>query len=149
MDSAGSVQTEEAFACSYVLYDQKLARQEKNKYAGVKYIGQTTSPNHRISQHKHENKMPDGVVFIIVDEYECTDSIKLSLRDEYSLYRKRNLFKNLEKGAKPGMPDNNGTSAQARKDSLKGEQIKRVFDKLDAAIRTGNTWDGRKVRTKK
>jgi hypothetical protein len=88
-------------------------------------------------------------VFIVVAEHEGTDSIKLSLRDEYSLYRKQHLFKNLEKGAKPGNPDNNGTSAQARKESLKGEQIKSVFDKLEASIRTGNTWDGRKVRTKK
>jgi hypothetical protein len=149
MDSAGSVQTEEAFACSYVLYDPKLAKLQKNIYAGVKYIGQTTTPTHRIADHKYKERMPDGVVFIIVDEHEGTDSIKLSLRDEYSLYRKQHLFKNLEKGAKPGNPDKNGTNAQARRDSLKGEQIKSVFDKLEASIRTGNTWDGRKVRTKK
>lgn len=73
-------------AWTYILFDDELGYDKSSnvmKNEGIRYIGQTTDPQHRLSMHKSNRPHLNHCRMLLVQQHEGDDAILRSLTDEF------------------------------------------------------------------
>lgn len=90
-------------AWTYFLYDEQLDQNSEHlKVEGIRYIGQTTDPNHRLAVHKNDRPHLAHCRMVLLREHEGPDAILKSMADEVVLFMVKEFFTHLEPNTEAG-----------------------------------------------